>query len=460
MSEAVTGSSGGSNSGGQTKPNQNVKSGNNRAEASIGKKSGASPNEKLSVSLEVIAGPESGSSFQFHQHDTFVVGRSSKAHLRISEDRHFSRYHFRIETRPPECLLIDLGSRNGTFVNNERVTEVFLKNGDIISGGRTQIRTVITAPQTAKPADKSTKAEFVSNADSALANTVIVQGKRAHLQPLPGYEFWEQLGEGAMGVVYHAKQKSKNQDVAVKMIIPQRSCERDVMELFVREASVMRKLEHPHIVRCHEFGIVAGQFFIVMEYVPHQSFESIVEGRSDNTRIQIACGIICQILEALEYAHRASIVHRDVKPGNILLSRRGNRLDAKLSDFGLAKNFDNAGFSELTRSGDIRGTIAYMPPEQIIDCRYARPAADIYASASTLYRLLTGHFPFEFERRNKLAVVLDDEPIPLQERSKAIPSKLAEIVHRALLKDPQMRFPSATSMRQALLPFTKPLRPN
>src|SRR5579859_4435183 len=141
-----------------------------------------------------------------------------------------------------------------------------------------------------------------------------------------------------------------------------------------------------------------------------------------------------------------SIVHRDIKPENVLLFRKNRKLNAKLADFGLAKNYAYAGLSEISHEGDLRGTIAYMPPELVVDCRDARPAGDIYSVGATLYYYLTRQFPFEFGRRNKLAVVLEDEPVPLAKRVPDIPKELAKIVHRAMAKEPADRFTSAAEM--------------
>jgi serine/threonine protein kinase len=149
-----------------------------------------------------------------------------------------------------------------------------------------------------------------------------------------------------------------------------------------------------------------------------------------------------------------SIVHRDIKPENVLLCRKGRKLNAKLADFGLAKNYAYAGLSEISRLGDIRGTIAYLAPELVIDCRQARPAGDIYAVGATLYRYLTNEFPFDFGDRNKLAVVLEDDPVPISQRAPQVPAAVAEIVHRALAKDPAARFASAQTMLAALEPHS------
>jgi serine/threonine protein kinase len=214
------------------------------------------------------------------------------------------------------------------------------------------------------------------------------------------------------------------------------------------------RLNHPHIVQCLDFGYTSGQLYLIMEYVPAISYESVLDEQPGSARTRVACAIICQVLRALAHAHDMSIVHRDIKPENVLLWRNGRKLNAKLADFGLAKNYAYAGLSEISRLGDIRGTIAYLAPELVIDCRQARPAGDIYAVGATLYRYLTKEFPFDFGDRNKLAVVLEDDPVPLKQRAPQVSEELAQIVHRALAKDPATRFSSAPAMLAALEPFS------
>jgi len=408
--------------------------------------------QKVRVTLEVIAGPHAGAHFEFDRHDTFLVGRGTWSHLCLRDDRHFSRHHFRVEIRPPDCYLIDLGSRNGTFVNGSRVNATFLRDGDVISGGKTEIRVRVGNLQHPAPASSPT---VLGGLTATISQSSTGTGSNfANVQQIPGYELQEELGGGSMGLVYRALHKATGQAVAIKVIRQRESASEHAIQLFIREASLLGRLNHPHIVHCLDFGYASGQLYLVMEYVSTITLESVLADESRSSRIRIPCAIASQLLKALHHAHKQSIVHRDIKPENVLLCRKGRKLNAKLADFGLAKNYAYAGLSEISREGDIRGTIAYMPPELVVDCRNARPSGDIYSVGATLYFYLTNQFPFDFGKQNKLMVVLEKDPVPLKERVPEIPSRLAAIVHRALAKDPADRFASAREMHTALTPFT------
>jgi serine/threonine-protein kinase len=410
--------------------------------------------QTVRVALEVVSGPHQGAHFEFDRYDTFLVGRGSWSHLCLQDDLHFSRHHFRIEIRPPDCYLVDLGSRNGTLVNGNRVNATFLRDGDVISGGKTEIRVSVSSAQPRVPVDTPTVlGAFKSTITSDRTAATRAEKKFASIREIPGYELQEEIGGGSMGVVFRAIHSATAQPVAIKVISPRQSTSEAAMQLFVREASLLGRLSHPHIVQCLDFGYTTGQLYMVMEYVPAISYETVLEEQR-SARTRVSCAIVCQVLRALEHAHRMSIVHRDIKPENVLLWRKGRKLNAKLADFGLAKNYAYAGLSEISRLGDIRGTIAYLAPELVIDCRQARPAGDIYAIGATLYRYLTNEFPFDFGDKNKLAVVLEDEPVPIRQRAPQVSAAVAEIVHRALAKDPGSRFSSARAMLEALEPFS------
>jgi eukaryotic-like serine/threonine-protein kinase len=423
---------------------------------------GVKPGAPPQVVIEVVEGPHRDQRFEFDQHATLLVGRSSSAQLCLHDDAYFSRFHFRLEINPPDVYFIDLGSRNGTAVNGRRVKERRLHDGDIISGGMTKLRLRVLRDN---PSSQSLKATVYQHATAAASKTIFgtqTDGDTAgdtRIPMIPGYDIVAELGTGGMGIVYHAIQKSSSKDVALKVILPQHATSEHAMQLFAREVNNLCQLNHRRIVGFKEFGMHAGQMYLAMEYVKTVDLNSIIGAISKRAALRIPCAIACQVLEALEYAHAKSLVHRDIKPTNILLSKPNKKLHVKLADFGVSKNYFSAGFSEMTSEHESRGTLAYMPPEQIIDCRYAKPPADIYAVGATLYYFLSGTPLFDFTTAScAFAMVLEAEPIPLEERLPDCPPELSAIIHRALAKDPEKRFGTAKEMRQSLEPFSRKRR--
>lgn len=432
------------------------------------------------VILTVVAGPHEGDQFKFDQRDTFQVGRSRKSNLCLRDDPHFSRHHFRLDVDPPTCFLVDLGSRNGTFVNGFRVQEAYLKHGDVISGGRTRLQISIVEV----PADEAPTGEMDSAASEGEPEDVERDADKpvppasqtlqppplpvepppslSHSKPVmyptvPGYDVIEELGRGGMGIVYRAVQKAKSRDVALKIVVPPEETREQLLQLFMREADALSQLKHPNIVRLYEIGISGGQLFFAMEYVPAIDLGELLNTNEGGARVRIACAVACDALAALSYAHDQALVHRDIKPSNILLQRSGRKLHTKLADFGLARNYEIAGIAESSRDDDDpRGTAVFMAPEQVVYPQYAKPSCDLYAVGVTLYQYITGKLPFDFTSgRSKFAVVLDDPPIPITEFAPELPPELVDAIHRALIKNPDQRISSAHEMREAILPFTR-----
>jgi serine/threonine protein kinase len=168
-------------------------------------------------------------------------------------------------------------------------------------------------------------------------------------------------------------------------------------------------------------------------------------------RIRVACGVMRQILDGLAHAHEMGVIHRDIKPRNILVSQQDRGLRAKLADFGLAKYFADAGLSRFSGENEIKGTLSYMAPEQIENSRYATPQSDLFSVAATLYTLISDAQIYDCsDARVSLDTILRNGPTPIQKYVHNPPSDLMQVLNRALSHDPVARYGSAGEMREAL----------
>jgi tetratricopeptide (TPR) repeat protein len=268
------------------------------------------------------------------------------------------------------------------------------------------------------------------------------------------------LGGGGMGIVYKARDTRLGRRVALKFLPPHLSAHPEAKERLLREARAASALDHPNIGTIHEIGetkmgiggLSAGQRFIAMAYYPGETLKAkIARGPLP---VDEAIGYAIQIADGLCRAHKAGIIHRDVKPANVMVTKAGQ---VKLVDFGLARA---AGQSELTRSGQALGTVAYMSPEQAqgeaVDAR-----TDIWSLGTVLYEMLTGRRPFRGRRPETIIyAILNEAPRPLSALRPEVTPVLAEVVERCLTKSPDERYTSAEAVLQVLhaAPETAPTR--
>jgi serine/threonine-protein kinase len=277
----------------------------------------------------------------------------------------------------------------------------------------------------------------------------------SHPQPFDGYEIIRELGRGGMGIVSLARRTRDGLVIALKTVIPDDSATPEDLAKFLREARILSQLDHPHIVRCIDVGESTGHLYFAMEHVPGKDAHRLVREVGGPLPVQQAVRLTCQMLEALAYAHTRRFVHRDIKPSNLLVSAAGAEEWAKLADFGLARVYQASRVSGLTITGDVQGTPAFMPPEQITRYRDVLPTSDLYAVGATLYYLLTRKYVYDFPKRveSRILKILEEDPVPIRSRRADLPGALADVIDRCLVRDPEDRFQDAASLHAALLPF-------
>lgn len=532
------------------------------------------------VTLEITQGVMRGKRFEFTEHDVFLFGRADDCHARLPDDPLVSRHHFLLEVHPPNARLRDLGSLNGTYVNDtryggrdegetpeqaaaRRYPEINLKAGDRIEVGDTLFTLQVEVPvfcgecgrdltrevhephpsargafictacksklagaprRPERPAvvrcqvcgkDVSQEAdaaaggarlcracrdkadtdpievlrEFLAGRSGAAPKRQagpgeVAAGGRA-LPEIPGYDTKEELGHGGMGIVYLAQRAADRKLVALKMMLARVAVNEHSRQVFQREIEVTRTLRHPNIVEFIEQGSVGDLFYFVMEFYELEQLlkmefckpefrerksgemnshnpggvDKLMSMSRDGGRLPlpIASAIMVQALEGLAHAHKQGFVHRDLKPPNILLCGSDARPTAKVSDFGLAKSFDQAGLSGMTVTGAVAGTAAFMPREQYVDFKRFRPAGDVWSMGATYYHMLTGTLPRSPRpRQDPIDAVLHNPVIPIRESAPArrnevrIGDNVAKVIDRSLQVDVKTRYQDAGEMLEAL----------
>jgi serine/threonine protein kinase len=269
------------------------------------------------------------------------------------------------------------------------------------------------------------------------------------------YRLERRLGVGGMATVQLALDTRLERRVAVKLLAEHLAADSNFVSRFRREALAAARLVHPNIVQVFDFGAEesTGRQFIVMEFVDGPSCAEILRelGRLEPDD---AVSILTQACRGLDYAHRNGVVHRDVKPGNLLRSRDGGQV--KLADFGIAKAAEH---SDMTKVGSVLGTAAYLSPEQARG-EPAGPASDLYALGVVCFQLLAGRLPYQAASLTDLARQQDTTAPPaLHEVDPQIPRPLSLVVARALERDPADRFPDAATMERALADSMRGIAP-
>lgn len=258
------------------------------------------------------------------------------------------------------------------------------------------------------------------------------------------YRLNERIGEGGMAEVYLGTDVRLGREVAIKILRRQYASDRRFLDRFLQEARAMAGFSHPNIVNVYDVGREDRRYYIVMEYVPGTDLRHLLKERGP-LPVNEVLSIAEQIAQGVAAAHKKGIVHRDIKPGNVLITPAG---DVKVADFGIARAISEA--QHLTEPGVVWGTTAYLSPEQIRG-NAATPASDAYSIGVVLYEMLAGRPPFQGEDRVAIALQhLHEQPPKLRELNPKVPPGVEYLVNKALSKAPEDRFGDAEAFARAI----------
>jgi serine/threonine protein kinase, bacterial len=264
------------------------------------------------------------------------------------------------------------------------------------------------------------------------------------------YELSEVLGRGGMGEVWRAHDTRHDHDVALKLLAPQWSDNPEFRRRFQREAAATAALDSPHVIPIHDHGEIDGRLYLAMPLITGADLGTLITAHPDGLDPNQAVTLTGQIAAALTAAHHAGLIHRDVKPANILLDADGPSADhAYLVDFGIARIADDTRDTPLTATGDTLGTPAYMAPE-LFTAAEATVASDVYALGCVLFELLTGHRPYQAPTTTALIAQHLYEPIPHPSDSNPTLATYDAVITRTLAKTPDQRYPTTHTLIQAL----------
>jgi hypothetical protein len=443
------------------------------------------------IFLIVTAGSLPRSQYVFDERTTCLLGRDEDCDPRVPDDemhRGISRLHCLLDINPPQIRIRDLGSKFGTFVNDTKIgqrqreedrgkalfPERDLNDGDVVclcdprDGNPVIFRVAVHHEASAAGA---TERPALDADRMGIARRLLDAARtgRPDLRAIAGYTIERPLGEGSASAVYLARHEQSGDWVALKIMLPRAAATEQAIARFLREADNTRALRHRHIVVLRDAGCCDGVFFFTLDYCESGSVAGLMAEQGGTLAVEDAFDILLQALLALEYAHRAEVpvrladgttitsaglVHRDLSPDNLLLTGKGPSRMVKIADFGLAHAFDQAGLSGLSRTGTTAGKPAFLPRQQVVNFKYAKPEVDVWALAACFYFMVTGESPRDFpEDRDPWRIVLDCPAVPIRQRplGRRVAADLAGVIDHALTERPAIGFATAGEFRRALL---------
>ncbi|MBN2612318.1 MAG: protein kinase [Bacteroidales bacterium] len=476
----------------------------------------------MKITVEISAGPDAGKVFTFEQPANLLIGRSKDALIQTgSNDRYVSRNHCILEISPPKCVMHHLSTTSETRVNDVVVQEIDINDNDIIRIGYTSLKIHIEKDIQTKEvickkcgaeikvldcnstidlcdecnsvfqkkddeqvvakkyecekcgkdlthfANSDNKAKLLSDRVTYLCEDCLPHREYLKGDCIGNFELIKFLDHGGMGAVYIVYDPLTARMMVLKKIEGLNTNEL-VIKHFIREINVHKSLRHENIIQFIDSGIHSSIPFLVMEYANSGSLENLIEEMNGAIPVRDCCKFMIQSLKGLKYLHDNNFIHRDIKPGNILLQKKNGERIARLTDFGLAKPYKNASGTVLTKVGERKGSLLFMPPEQIANTKDVDFRADIYSMGITFYYLLTSGLPFHYPscfelnslkkkygrnrekllrelnklgfNNNVLNIILSESFIPVEQKLPGIDPHLAAIINKSVCKEIDKRY--------------------
>jgi serine/threonine protein kinase len=392
------------------------------------------------MKLQVIAGADSGRFYMLFDGVPTLLGRSRHADTRVN-DLQVSRVHCQLEQEGLHVWITDLDSGGGTFVNGQRVAEHKARAGDVLRIGETELRL-----------DPVSADEQASMAPEVGAPRKSADLNSARLQELAGtslchYHVGDLLARGQSGLVFRARDFKEDREVALKVLWPEHTRNRDEMRRFVRSIKTMLPIRHPNLVSLYGAGKTGAYCWIAMELVDGESLTKVIQrmGGASTIGWKHALRICYNVGLGLEFAHRSGIIHRNITPQNILVGKTPQQ--TRLGDLMLAKAMEGALAEQITRPGEILGDIRYMSPERTSGQANVDARSDIYSLGATVYALLTGRPPFKgASLGDTIMKIRKEEAARPRKKDPSITEPFEAIVLKMLAKRPDDRFASVTSL--------------
>ncbi|MCW8141529.1 MAG: protein kinase [Planctomycetota bacterium] len=397
-----------------------------------------------------------------------VIGRSLTVDLSV-DDLRVSRRHCRIEHGEKGVAALDLRSANGTYVNGQRVTKALLRPGDTLQVGNSSLRVTVQYGDE-DYLERSYACDQCRRAISLMTfadGDVIQLGDRficpqcRDKQSTPefslveldvvqrlfqeGFEVLEKLSISGVVPIYKARKRSLDQLVAIKALPLSGAVSQKKVSRFVQEAKAQARLRHRNVVAIYDVRSLPDLIYIVMELIEGETLLQMIQRAGARLAVRDALRITYQVARALAHAHEKGIVHRDVKPSNIMIGADG---DARLIDFGLAKNMHELSLG-ITSDGETLGTVGYMAPEQVRTAREADHRADVYALGATLFHCLAGRPPFVARSEAQLMEELERSRPPL-DLLVGVPLSVVTFVVKLLQRRPEDRHQSPAAVLAAV----------